>query len=184
MTSKMNSRPHATRGLTNISLTLFASVVIGYVIGLILSEYRVVTVRKNVLDNGLNSGAFSPTGTDSNINNRIGAAHNVTSHFTHSLAQLAVNDYIVLASTVAIKRIESENMFDRRAQSPHLTPQPASVLGYLYDVIWDRIGFDCDANDIFECYFDKNYYFTDINDKLKLSSSLCINILRCVVQGG
>ena len=136
MTSKMESRRHTTRRLSKISLTSFDSVVIGHVMSLILREYGVVTVRKNVLDNGLNSGALSPTGTDANINNTIGAAHNTTSNFTNSRAELAANDDVVFgstavsllsAATIAIIRIVNENMFNRGPLLQRATQSPAYI---------------------------------------------------------
>ena len=147
MTSKMKSR-------SKMSLTLFASVVIGHVIGLILREYGVANVGKNVLDIGLNSGAF--------------AVHNTVSNFTDSRAELAANDDIVLgstaismlsaAATVAPIRIESEDMFDRgallqratRLQSSHPTLNQHL---YLLNLLFFEIELDLIGTQMI--YFDK-----------------------------
>ena len=153
MASKMTPRPHSIFLPSKVSFILFVVAVIGYVIGSSLHEFGVLTVGKYVLINGFN--AFD-------IGLNLGA----------------------------LSRNMAASIFDRdlswaHATRSHPTPQQApafnnidnglcefGVLGYVYDASWDGIRFDCDVNNIFECFFNANICFNSTFHNV--SSGTCI----------
>ena len=145
MPSTMTPQQHTPPRPSKISL-LFVSEIIGCVIGLILREFGVLAVGKNVLIDGFNvfddewnSAALSPITSDTN--DTTGATHNTASNFANLGATVGINNDIA---------------FDLTAVLPASTAAPVATTIRIENanVIWDRIGFDWNVNDIFEYYFD------------------------------
>lgn len=156
MASKRTPRPHSIILPSKVSFILFVVAVFGYVIGSSLHEFGVLTVGEYVLNNGFNA-------------------------FDIGLNPSA------LSRNVAASRFDRDLLWPGATRS-HPTPQPASafnnidnglcesgVLGYVYDVSWDGIRFDCDVNHTFERYFNANNCFNGTSNPFhNASSGMCI----------
>ena len=141
---------HTTLRPSKIPLILFIVAMVECSVGFTLHEFGVLVGGFDVFDNELNSSTLSRHASKNIINHDL-------------LWQRAIQSRY----STAQRAIVFDNIDTRLCEF--------GVLGCVYDIIWDGFGFDWNASNIFESYFNEKFHFICVGNVFNTpSSGMCV----------